>query len=44
VPDGRTTLHRVRIGPLTDTAELNRIRGVLKSVRLPAIVMPAGAR
>ena len=44
VPDGRTTLHRVRIGPLSDTAELNRIRGVLKSVRLPAIVMPAGAR
>jgi cell division protein FtsN len=44
VPDGRTTLHRVRIGPLTETAELNRIRGVLKSVRLPAIVMPAAAR
>ena len=44
VPNGRTTLHRVRIGPLTETAELNRIRGVLKSVRLPAIVMPAAAR
>ena len=43
VPDGRTTLHRVRIGPLSNTAELNRIRGVLKSVRLPAIVMPAVA-
>lgn len=43
VPDGRTTLHRVRIGPLSNTAELNRIRSVLKSVRLPAIVMPAVA-
>ena len=44
VPDGRATLHRVRIGPLTEAAELNRIRGVLKAVGLPAMVIPRGAR
>lgn len=35
-----TTLHRVRIGPITEEAELRRIRRVLKAVHLPAIVIP----
>ncbi len=43
VHDGRAMLHRVRIGPLTEAAELKRIRGVLKAVGLPAMVIPRSA-
>ncbi|MDA8349250.1 MAG: SPOR domain-containing protein [Pseudomonadota bacterium] len=34
------TLHRVRIGPITEASELARIRGTLHALRLPAIVIP----
>ena len=34
------TLHRVRVGPITEASELARIRGTLHALRLPAIVIP----
>ena len=34
------TLHRVRIGPITEASELARIRSTLHAMRLPAIVIP----
>lgn len=40
VTDTSGTLHRVRIGPITEAAELNHIRGVLKAIGLPAMVIP----
>jgi hypothetical protein len=37
------TLHRVRVGPITEASELARIRGTLHALRLPAIVIPGAA-
>lgn len=37
------TLHRVRIGPITEAAELARIRSTLHALRLPAIVVRGAA-
>ncbi len=34
--------HRVRVGPLTDLAELNRLRGKLRSADLDALVIRLG--
>ncbi|MGC8517490.1 MAG: SPOR domain-containing protein [Steroidobacteraceae bacterium] len=34
------TLHRVRVGPITEASELARIRSTLHAMRLPAIVIP----
>lgn len=40
VHEGAAALYRVRIGPIIEQSELNRFRGVLKRVGLPAVLIP----
>jgi len=38
---GRDVFHRVRVGPIDDLDELNRIRGRLRDARIESLLMKA---